>query len=453
MKRPGSILLLLPLLAAATASGADEFRHPAEVLAGVWRLPVFYSPEEEPGGTPELTVRSGEDTIRVLMEPLPRLGGGPRFGVVVEEPLLAEKPGGTVELELAVGGEVIHRGSIPILLRLPGRELLSAEETGAVLWELDGAGGLLPEDTLGSGEVIEECLLLGDGDLPVVAAVTGSGDLVVWSGPRRPVETLRVPLGSRPSATARGRTAGEGFFGLIDGRIVRVGIDRGRPASEVIVTARGIPTSLAVGDGDGDGRTDLMATVLEMDRSVLVIWAGGEDGSFRAAEPRVIPLPGTGRTVLFADLAGRGEPGPILLLHGPDVGLSGVSSWTLAGGDSLSVVDLPGMAGKSVHRLVGGDWNGDGREDLGVVAGAAEARLELYLLDPGGRRGRVVCLIPLAGPEVDVIATDIDGNGADDVVVAEGVFRIWLSDGTGRMSALAGPPAGAPTRLAPGPIR
>lgn len=447
----GAAIAALGTMAQAALAAPGELSLPSEVLAGVWELPVFYSPAAAPAAPPVLVVLAGGDTLRAVLDSLPRLAGGPRYGAFVDDLLLADLPSGEITVNLVVADTVAERATIPIRMRLEGRRVLSIGSEGAVLWEEDGAGGLVPWDTLTAEGGVEQGLLLANGrGGGEIVAVTGAGDVVVRSvGPGRK-GTKTIPVGGRPSVSAPGAVPTEGFLGLIDGRVLRVTAGAGGVDLVVAATARGIPTSIAVGDATGDGVDDLVATVLEMDRSVLVCWTGAADGTFRAAEPRVIPLPGTGRTVLFADLRGEGEPDLLLLMHGPDVGLSGVSVWRFAGSESLETIDLPGLEEESVHRLVTGDWNGDGAEDIGVLAGLRDASVRLFVTEEGGRAGRPVCVVPTLGPESDVSVRDLDGNGADDLLVAEGRFRVWLNDGRGRMTLHPHPPMGAPSVLAPG---
>jgi hypothetical protein len=166
---------------------------------------------------------------------------------------------------------------------------------------------------------------------------------------------------------------------------------------------------------------------------------------FDRENPSVVLLPGTGRAVLFAPIAG--EERLLLLCHGADVGLSSVSLWGAGEADTAQAVDLPGLPEKRVHRLIAGDWNGDGTSDLAVLTGGSRSLVEFFLLDRAGARGRPVSAVPVSGPEIDLLAADLDGNGADDLLTAEGSLHVWLSDGTGRMAALPTPPRSAATRL------
>ncbi|RPJ41345.1 MAG: VCBS repeat-containing protein, partial [Candidatus Latescibacterota bacterium] len=281
-----------------------------------------------------------------------------------------------------------------------------------------------------------------DGTARLVGA-TDAGEAVFWKAAEDLRLLSRVPIGGQVSCAAAGPASLDGYFGLMDGRIVRVVPGAGE--AEVVVSASGIPTSLAIGDAKGDGVDDIAATVLQMDRSDLVVWLGEREGIFDRDRPRVVLLPGTGRAVLFAP-AEDGER-LLLLCHGPEVGLSGVSIWSVSEEDSVSGVDLPGLTGKSVHRMIRGDWNGDGTSDLAVLTGGSRSQLEFFLIDAEGRRGRPASAVPVSGPDVGLLVADLDGSGAEDLLVAEGAFRIWLSDGAGRMAALPTPPRGTPTRL------
>ncbi|MFH1680767.1 MAG: VCBS repeat-containing protein [Candidatus Eisenbacteria bacterium] len=439
-----SMAFLLPL---AGPSAAGTFSHPNRVLAGVWQIPFFYPPAETLSLPATIRCSVGSDTAEAELVPLPRLGGGPRYGAFVEEPLLAQRPGTSIRVEVLLGDSTLESASVPVDSR-PSPALLATadEESGVVLWAEDGAGGFSPLDTARASSPVREVLLLRTrrGSARVVGA-TDAGEAIVWSADGGLREIARHALGGSPSCGAAGASSLDGYFGLLDGRIVRVRLE-GAGEAEVVASAEGIPTSLALGDADDDGTDDLAATVLEIERSNLVVWRGLDDDHFDRDRPRVILLPGTGRNVLFAPL--DRDPELLLLLHAGDVDLSGVLVWSLAGVDSVRVIDLPGISHKSVHRLVGGDWNGDGVRDLAVLTGGSRSLLEFFLMDEGGSPPAPACAVPVSGPEVGLVAGDFDGNGSDDLLVVEGRFGIWLSDGTGRMAALPNPPRGAPARAA-----
>jgi hypothetical protein len=426
------VLLLVPWAAAA-----DGFSHPREVLAGAWQIPFFYTPRATAEG----------ESVRAPFEALPPLGAGPRYAAFVEEPLLARSPGSRIRVEVLVGDSVAATGAIDVRSRPSPSRVASVDEGGSVvLWAEDGAGGLVPLDTADASSPLREVLLLRtrDGDLRVVGA-TESSEAVTWSAEPGLRRIARAPLGGPVSCAAAGTSSLEGFFGLLDGRIVRVG-PAGDGEGEVVASAGGIPTTIAVGDAGGDGEDDLAATVLEVERSNLVVWRGTGDGRFDRSNPSVLLLPATGRSVAFAPVGEELEM--LVLLHGADVDLSGVSAWRVGAEDSIRAIGLPGISRKSVHRIVAGDWDGDGSGDIAVLTGGPRPLLEFYLVDTAGVSGRPACAVPVSGPEVGLLAGDFDGSGADDVMVAEGAFRVWLSDGTGRMAALPSPPPGRPTRLA-----
>ncbi len=442
--------LLIPILVAAALlpgapSSGGEVYHPSGVLAGTWRIPLFYQPAAPPAEAPEVRVVAGGDTLALPFRNLAVRRERPRFGLFLEEPVLAGISDGAIPIEVWAGDSAIYRGSIALERNLPDHRILTVEQEGeVVLWEGDGAGGLAPWDTVATGEpVVEAFLITGRSGSLVAVGVTGSGEVIAWTGSRSLRESFRVTLGGRPSTVAAGPSGREGYVGLLDGRIVRID----EKGADVVVSARGIPTSIAVGDADGDGVDDLVAVVLEVERSVLAVWPGKEDGGFDRQSPRVIPLPGTGRTVLFASIAGGESEDLLLLLHGANVGLSGVSLWSFAGPDTVRTVDLPGIAGKSVHRMLAGDWDGDGTTDLAVLTGVKEARVELFRVRSEDLSGKLVGVFPVGGPEVDLLAGDFDRNGADDIIAAQGEFRVWLSDGTGRVVSIPDPAAGRPARV------
>ena len=438
------ILVAVAFLPGASSSGGEVY-HPSGVLAGTWRIPLFYQPAAPPADTPVVRIVAAGDTLDIPFRNLAAREERPRFGLFLEEPVLAQIPDGAIPIEIRTGDSAIYRGSIALERNLPDHRILTVEQEGeVVLWEGDGAGGLAPWDTASVREPVVEAILIRDrSGSPLAVGITGAGEVIVWSGSRSLRESYRATLGGRPSTVAAGPSSEAGYVGLLDGRIIRVDEE----GADVVVSARGIPTSIAVGDADGDGLDDLVAVVLEVERSVLTVWPGKLDGGFDRQNQRVIPLPGTGRTVLFAAVAGGETEDLLLLLHGADVGLSGVTLWSFAGPDTVRTVDLPGLAGKSVHRLLAGDWDADGATDLAVLTGGKDARVELFRVRPGDLSGKLVGVFPVGGPEVDLLTGDFDRNGADDILAAQGEFRVWLSDGTGRVVSIPDPAVGMPARV------
>ncbi|MFG3157593.1 VCBS repeat-containing protein [Streptomyces sp. NPDC048219] len=135
-------------------------------------------------------------------------------------------------------------------------------------------------------------------------------------------------------------------------------------------------TDVVARDLDGDGYTDLAASVFDWKPSVIIVW-GSEDGLSRATR-----VPGTDRSHV---------------------------AW-----DNDPILD---------EQLVGGDFDGDGHADLVFGLGSDKG----LLVGPFGRDGAPAGTgrVPAPrrpAPDVenavygDLLAGDLDGDGADDLV-------------------------------------
>lgn len=447
-----TMVMLAAFFAAPSPADGERILHPERLLAGAWQIPFFVHLEEQPAATPLLDVQCGEESRIVPFQRIPSPTGRISYGLMLTEPLLVQIPDETLQVRVWVGESLLYESSIPVVGNPGDCRILSVQEDGeAVVWDLDGGGGLTPYDTVRTDAAFEDALLLEDGrGRVIVAGVTGSGDLVFSAGADGLRETDRVRFGSRVSCVASGRNRREGFIGLLDGRIVRV--DAGGAAStRIVATPPGIPVSIAVGDLNHDSFPDLVAIILEMERSVLMYWPGNSNGTFDRNLERVVPLPAPGRTVLFTDPGGIGKRELVLLLHGGASGLSGVFIWEMNGedlfGDDLHAVDLKGAGKRRPRGCLAGDWDGDGKADLGLLVGAGGSSIELFLMEDAWTGGSPIDTIDVGGVEVDVLVADLDGNGADDILVAEGRFSIWLNDGTGRMVESRSRPSGRAAKL------
>jgi hypothetical protein len=199
-----------------------------------------------------------------------------------------------------------------------------------------------------------------------------------------------ITAGKSPDAVAMGDVNGDGIMDLavadlhdpasIDygGISILLGKGDGTFENPEYYRAALFPTSLAVGDVNGDGKPDIVASSFEaafgLEGSVLDVFLGNGDGTFAADKSvrtgsgkyqSVFPL-----SVAIADFDSDGRPDVAEVL-GP-----GVAIMRGNGNGTFQVLSLSGpdqrqtllfQPDKAPYKLAVGDLNGDGKPDI-VVA-------------------------------------------------------------------------------------
>ena len=224
---------------------------------------------------------------------------------------------------------------------------------------------------------------------------------------------------------------------LRDGR-VRVGLGDGdgafEPAAQLGFRVPDFQRTLAAGDFNGDGRTDLVAlgrrptAGLLSGAATLALSTGADEGEppyqfkrlfFRAGSgtgairPIVGDFNGDGRD----DLGAVNQNGIIAILIGL-VSDSGPRQRNLGAPFGGNLIDTP----------VAGDFNGDGNLDLAALARTASGQADLQIL-PGGA-GSVWddtdIVHVLRDRAYGVAAGDINGDGLDDLALMEEEGIVWM---------------------------
>ena len=171
---------------------------------------------------------------------------------------------------------------------------------------------------------------------------------------------------------------------------------------------------LAAADLDGDGWTDLVVT----SDVGSEVWMSDGGGGFAQA----LFDPALGRGVVGftpADVDGDGAM-ELWVRHA-----GGLERWSWVDGDLFrEPVELDGLDDPAHVVLTVGDFDGDGRDDL--LASSATATAHWFMLDGTPTAMTTTPDTLLA----DHVPFDMDGDGADELLVVDGEGTHWLSFGT-----------------------
>jgi hypothetical protein len=182
-----------------------------------------------------------------------------------------------------------------------------------------------------------------------------------------------------------------------------------------------IAMALVAHDFNEDGNPD-----------VAVAYASGEvwfftgDGRGRLRAAQSLPVPGSASALVASDFDADGAADLVVALSSTNTGAGAIQFLRNDGHGTFRLIGTPAPAGRNPRRLCAGDFDGDGSVDFAVTNGPDRAVTVLF----GGAPPEVSATktlpseAPLGMLPSDVAAGDIDGDGRDDLLVANGTLDL-----------------------------
>ncbi|SRR5579883_2137113 len=207
----------------------------------------------------------------------------------------------------------------------------------------------------------------GKDDLAVANGIDGAVSVFINNGDGTFTAGMGLMAGTQPTVIKAGDLNGDGKADLVVSdygsdqisEFINGGSGSFGPANNYTLTQA---WGIAVTDIDGDGRLDVVGASTSGNAVGVFINSGSG-----ALKPMVsYPAGGRPSTLVSADLNGDGKPDVAVILEaGPSVLLNMGAGGTLGSPIAISV---PITSGKAFEDVASADFNGDGRNDLVVLA-------------------------------------------------------------------------------------
>jgi VCBS repeat protein/centrosomal CEP192-like protein len=273
----------------------------------------------------------------------------------------------------------------------------------------------------------------GDGKLDLVVADNSGNAVSVLLG--KGDGTFQAPVnytvGTSPTAVAVGDFNGDGKLDLavgssaVNGGQVNILLGNGdgtfQSAKNFSVTC--CPSSVAVGDFNGDGKLDLV-----MATSSASVLLGNGDGTFQTVLD--YPAGSYPATIAVGDFSGDG----LLDLAVVDNGNGNVDI-LLGNGDGTFQSALDFAVGSVPFAVVAGDFNGDGILDL-AVANVFSSTVSV-LLGNGNGTFQSAMNYDTGGYPNELVMEDFNGDGKLDLAVGSYLTQILFGKGDGTFEPAA----------------